>query len=78
MLVRLMLVSPLIFMWASGGIYSACFEKNVGDPFQIGLSVILGYISFQWKGIVYGPLMIGLLKTLLEIVKMYLKEKTRS
>ncbi|CAK66799.1 unnamed protein product (macronuclear) [Paramecium tetraurelia] len=63
------------FYFQSGSIYLNTFQKQLGDAYWSAMSVILGYISFQWQGLLIGPLLIGGVRTLYEILAWYWGER---
>ncbi|CAD8118075.1 unnamed protein product [Paramecium sonneborni] len=63
------------FYFSSGSIYLNTFKQQLGDAYWSAMSVILGYISFQWQGLLIGPLLIGGVRTLYEILAWYWGEK---
>lgn len=71
------LISFIVFFVSSTSTYTTSLNKHLGDPFWTGISVILGYISFQWKGIIYGPILIGFIRALGNLVGWYLEEKRK-
>ncbi|CAD8207507.1 unnamed protein product [Paramecium pentaurelia] len=63
------------FYFSSSSIYLNTFKKQLGDAYWSSMSVILGYISFKWQGLLIGPLLIGGVRTLYEILAWYWGEK---
>ncbi len=53
----------------SGKIYSDVYTNEIQiPPYFVGLSVTLGYVTFDFKGIIYGPLLFCFVNTVWNLI----------